>query len=131
MRIFLIAATLAFAAVSAPANAEDGVAPDAITIGMANALSGPAAGLETHVKAGAVTYLNKINASGGVNGRKIRLVSLDDGYEPERCIAATKKLLEEDKVFALFGFVGTQVDLKGGDLSYSTLEGYIDAVVLV
>src|SRR5438128_5406531 len=107
MRRFFIAGVLALVAVSAPARAEDGVAPGEITIGMANALSGPAAGLGTHVKAGAVDYFSKINAAGGVNGRKIKLVSLDDGHEPERCIAATRKLLDEDKVLALFGFVGT------------------------
>lgn len=88
-------------------HAEDGVSDKEIKIGMANALSGPAAGLGTQLKAGAEAYFAKVNAAGGVNGRKITLVSLDDGYEPDKAAAATKKLIEEDKVFALFGYVGT------------------------
>jgi len=87
--------------------AEDGVSANELVIGMANAQSGPAAGLGTHVKAGSMAYLNKVNAAGGINGRKIKLVSLDDGYEPEKAAAATRQLIDQDKVFALFGYVGT------------------------
>lgn len=87
--------------------AEDGVTQNEIVIGMSNALSGPAAGLGTQLKAGASAYLDKVNAEGGVNGRKIRLISYDDGYEPEKTAAMTRKLIEQDKVFALFGYVGT------------------------
>jgi branched-chain amino acid transport system substrate-binding protein len=76
-------------------------------IGMSNALSGPASGLGTGLKAGATAYIDKINAAGGVNGRRIKLISYDDGYEPERTAAITRKLVNQDKVFALFGFVGT------------------------
>ncbi|MBL8512043.1 MAG: ABC transporter substrate-binding protein [Betaproteobacteria bacterium] len=102
-----IAASLAVLFAATTAHAEDGVTDKEIKVGMANALSGPASGLGTQVKAGAEAYIAKVNAAGGVNGRKITLVSLDDGYEPEKSIAATKKLLEEDKVFTLFGYVGT------------------------
>jgi len=96
-------------AAAAPGTAlsEDGVSATEIRIGMANALSGPAAGLGSGVKAGAEAYLARVNADGGVNGRKIVLVSRDDGYEPARTAAATDALITEDKVFALFGYVGT------------------------
>jgi ABC-type branched-subunit amino acid transport system substrate-binding protein len=87
--------------------AQEGVSEKEIRIGMANALSGPAAGLGTNLKAGADAYFARINAAGGVNGRKIVLVSKDDGYEPEKTAAATRALIEQDKVFALFGYVGT------------------------
>ena len=87
--------------------AEDGVKEKEILIGMSTALSGPAAALGTGMKTGASVYFDKINAKGGVQGRKIRLFAYDDGYEPDRAIANTRKLIEEDKVFALFGFVGT------------------------
>jgi ABC-type branched-subunit amino acid transport system substrate-binding protein len=87
--------------------AEDGVTDKEIRIGMANALSGPASGLGTDLKAGADAFLARVNATGGVNGRKVVLVSKDDGYEPEKTAAATKALIEQDKVFALFGYVGT------------------------
>lgn len=103
------AVTLALFSMFAPkaASAEDGIAPNEIRIGMANALTGPAAGLGTNLKAGAEAYIARVNASGGVNGRKIVLVSKDDGYEPNRTAAVTKELIEKDKVFALFGYVGT------------------------
>lgn len=90
-----------------PAHAEDGVTDKEIRIGMANALSGPASGLGVNLKAGAEAYLARVNAEGGVHGRKLVLVSADDGYEPEKSAQATRKLIEQDKVFALFGYVGT------------------------
>ena len=95
------------AAAGFPALAEDGVTDKEIRIGMANALTGPASGLGLDLKAGADAFLAKANAGGGVNGRRIVLVSKDDGYEPEKAAAATKALIEQDKVFALFGYVGT------------------------
>jgi ABC-type branched-subunit amino acid transport system substrate-binding protein len=95
------------AAAGLPVLAEDGVTDKEIRIGMANALTGPASGLGTDLKAGADAFLARVNAAGGVNGRRIVLVSKDDGYEPEKSAAATKALIEQDKVFALFGYVGT------------------------
>jgi len=86
---------------------EHGVTNQDIIIGMSNALTGPAAALGTGVKAGAMTYFQNINNAGGVNGRKIKLISYDDGYEPQRTVENTNKLMNEDKVFALFGYVGT------------------------
>jgi branched-chain amino acid transport system substrate-binding protein len=55
--------------------------------------------------------LNAVNAQGGVNGRQLKLVTRDDGYEPEQAKAAVKALIEEDKVFALVGSVGTPTGL--------------------
>ena len=86
---------------------EHGVTNQDIIIGMSNAMTGPAAALGSGVKAGAMTYFQKINNAGGVNGRKIKLISYDDGYEPLRTVENTNKLMNEDKVFALFGYVGT------------------------
>lgn len=98
---------IAFLFASAPALSEVGVTATEIRIGMANALSGPAMGLGTAIKRGSEVYFNKVNAAGGVYGRKIKLFSEDDGYEPTRAATATRKLIEQDKVFALFGYVGT------------------------
>ena len=89
------------------ASADDGISATEVRIGMANAQSGPAAGLGKGVKAGAEAYLARVNAHGGVNGRKVVLVSRDDGYEPARAAAATEALIQTDNVFALFGYVGT------------------------
>ncbi len=84
-----------------------GVTADTILIGQSAALSGPAEALGREMKAGAETYFDIINRAGGVHGRKIKLISLDDGYEPDRAKANTQKLIGENKVLALFGYVGT------------------------
>jgi ABC-type branched-subunit amino acid transport system substrate-binding protein len=104
----IMAACLGIPVASAPAHAEEqGVTGHEIVIGMSNALTGPAAALGIGVKGGAMVYFNKLNDAGGVNGRKIRVISYDDGYEPKRTVENTNKLVKEDKVFALFGYVGT------------------------
>ncbi len=100
------AGALALASLT-PAAAEDGVSADAITFGQAAVLDGPAAALGRGMRAGIQAAFDEANARGGVHGRKLKLVSRDDGYEPDRAIAETKKLIEEDKVFAVIGPVGT------------------------
>ena len=101
-------AMLACAAMLAgSARAENGVTPTEVTLGMCNVLSGPAAALGAGVKKGSLVYFDKVNKAGGVNGRKIRVISYDDGYEPKATVTHTRKLVQDDKVFALFGYVGT------------------------
>jgi len=102
-----VLASGALAALVTPVAAEDGVTADAIVFGQAAPLAGPAAALGLGMQAGIQAAFEEANRAGGVNGRKLKLVSLDDGYEPDRAIAQTKKLIEEDKVFALIGPVGT------------------------
>ncbi len=93
---------------SAPyAYAENGVTAAEITIGMCNALTGPASALGTGMKKGSLVYFDKVNKAGGINGRKVRVISYDDGYEPKNTVEQTRKLVQQDKVFALFGYVGT------------------------
>jgi ABC-type branched-subunit amino acid transport system substrate-binding protein len=82
------------------------VTSNSILIGQSAAFTGPASELGTEMRAGAMAYFQWINGQGGVNGRKIELRSLDDGYEADRAAANTKKLIE-DGVFLLFGYVGT------------------------
>lgn len=89
------------------ARAEDGVTADQITFGQAAPLDGPAAALGLGMKTGLNAAFDEANKKGGIHGRKLKLISIDDGYEPVKSIAATKKLIEEDKVFALVGPVGT------------------------
>ncbi|HSY26375.1 MAG TPA: ABC transporter substrate-binding protein, partial [Burkholderiaceae bacterium] len=86
---------------------ENGVGATEIRLGMSNALSGPAMGLGTGIKRGSEVYFSKVDAAGGVHGRNIKLLSEDDGYEPTRAVTATRKLIDQDNVFALFGYVGT------------------------
>lgn len=90
-----------------PAAAEDGVTPETIVFGQATVLEGPASALGQGMRAGIRAAFEEGNKKGGVHGRKLELLSVDDGYEPDKSIAATKKLIEQDKVFALIGAVGT------------------------
>ena len=90
-----------------PASAENGVSADKIVFGQAAALDGPASALGQGMKMGLEAAFAEINKGGGVKGRKLELKSIDDGYEPTKSIEAAKKLLEEDKVFAMVGAVGT------------------------
>ena len=104
----LIAGFIVLTTAASSSRAEErGVTNEDIIIGMSNALTGPVAAIGTGVKTGAMTYFQKINNAGGVNGRKIKVVSYDDGYEPKRTVENTNKLIYEDKVFALCGYVGT------------------------
>jgi ABC-type branched-subunit amino acid transport system substrate-binding protein len=86
---------------------ENGVSADKIVFGQATALEGPASALGQGMKMGLEAAFAEINKAGGVKGRKLELKSVDDGYEPTKSIEAVKKLLEEDKVFAIAGAVGT------------------------
>jgi branched-chain amino acid transport system substrate-binding protein len=107
-RLFLIAM---FAAVAVSARAETGVTDHEILIGQFAAFSGPAGQLGQRMNAGIQAQFKAVNAAGGVNGRQIKLVTRDDGYEPEKSKAAVKALIEQDKVFALIGSVGTPTGL--------------------
>ena len=103
----LLAASAVLLATGIPASAENGVSADKIVFGQAAALDGPASALGQGMKTGLEAAFAEANKAGGVKGRKLELKSIDDGYEPTKSIEAAKKLLEEDKVFALVGAVGT------------------------
>ncbi|HET7549418.1 MAG TPA: ABC transporter substrate-binding protein [Usitatibacter sp.] len=103
IRAIFSALALAFAGLAAA----QGVTDSQVLLGQSAAFTGPSAQLGKDMRDGAMLYFNEVNQRGGVHGRRIALKSLDDGYEPARAAANTKKLLEEDKVFALFGYVGT------------------------
>jgi branched-chain amino acid transport system substrate-binding protein len=90
-----------------PASAENGVSADKIVFGQAAALDGPAAALGQGMRDGLLAAFGEVNKAGGVKGHKLDLISVDDGYEPGKSIDAAKKLINDDKVFALVGSVGT------------------------
>jgi branched-chain amino acid transport system substrate-binding protein len=81
-----------------------------IVLGQSAAFTGPAAQLGIQFHAGAKLWFEQVNDNGGINGRRIEIKKLDDGYEPERCLANTKQLIDEG-VFALFGYIGTPTSL--------------------
>jgi ABC-type branched-subunit amino acid transport system substrate-binding protein len=95
------------ATTSIAANAEDGVTDSTITFGQSAALDGPAAALGTGMRDGILAAFAEANSNGGVGGRQLELVSYDDGYEPERAISNTQKLITQDHVFGIIGAVGT------------------------
>ncbi|MBW2590478.1 MAG: ABC transporter substrate-binding protein [Deltaproteobacteria bacterium] len=94
------------------ASAEDGVTQSGIIIGQSCVLKGPAQALGQDMRDGALAYFKHINAEGGIKGKIIKLITLDDGYEPKACVSNTKQLIEKDRVFLLFGYVGTPTSLR-------------------
>jgi ABC-type branched-subunit amino acid transport system substrate-binding protein len=84
-----------------------GVTDTEIRFGMAAPFSGSAKELGRQMKLGIDTTFSVINAAGGINGRKLRLIAADDGYEPTRTADAMKQLFEKDEVFGILGNVGT------------------------
>ncbi|ADJ65031.1 ABC transporter substrate-binding protein [Herbaspirillum seropedicae] len=102
---------LAMSLLAVGAAAEDGVSATEVVLGQSAPFSGPASDLGRDFLVGAQSYFAMVNAKGGVHGRRVRLLSLDDGYEPERTAANTQQLIWRDKVFALFGYSGTATTL--------------------
>lgn len=100
-------ALLVAASLPSGAFAEAGVTDTEIVFGQSAAFTGPAEELGKGMRAGIRAAFEEANRSGGVSGRTVRLVEFDDGYEPDRAVANTRRLIEEEEVFALIGAVGT------------------------
>tara|TARA_R110000868_G_scaffold117600_17_gene312684 strand:+ start:31123 stop:32349 length:1227 start_codon:yes stop_codon:yes gene_type:complete len=86
---------------------ETGVQSDKILLGQSAALSGSSQALGKNLWLGAQAYFDKINEQGGVHGRRIEVITRDDAYEGDKALVNTINLVKKDKVFALFGYVGT------------------------
>lgn len=91
--------------------AEIGVGDQTIVLGHSIALSGALGDLGKEYQSGAQLYFDYLNSQGGIAGRKIRLISLDDAYDTNKALENTKKLVEQEKVFAIFGQFGTGITL--------------------
>lgn len=104
---------LAVAAVAAAAafgaQATQGVGKNEIVVGSIQDLSGPLAGFSKPARNGMQMRVDEVNEAGGVNGRKIRLIVEDSGYDPKKGILAAQKLVNQDKIFAMIGTIGTPV----------------------
>src|SRR3954468_10510561 len=87
-----------------------GVTDTEIKLGQTMPYSGPLSSLSVFGRVEAA-YLRKINASGGINGRKVTLVSLDDAFTPSKTVEQTRKLVESDGVLAIVGSIGTPTNL--------------------
>jgi len=88
-------------------SAQQGVSPTEITLGMSAVFSGPSRQLGENMKLGLETAFSQVNAEGGVHGRKLRLVALDDGYEASKVGATMAELMDQHRIFAVIGNVGT------------------------
>jgi ABC-type branched-subunit amino acid transport system substrate-binding protein len=99
------------------AAAAEGISEREIVFGQVAALSGPASALGQGARLGIEAAFAEVNARGGVHGRRLLLVSRDDGYDPDRSLAETRRALEEDKVFALIGAVGTPTSIVTAPLA--------------
>ena len=101
-------ATIAMASTLALAqNSNQGVSKDEITIGSIQDLSGPIAGFGKQVRLGMMLRVDEINEQGGVNGRKLKLVVEDSAYDPKKAVLGAQKLVNQDKIFAMIGHIGT------------------------
>ena len=81
--------------------------PSALVLGQSLPLSGPSAQLGLDYRRGALAWFEAVNREGGIHGRKIKLISLDDKYEPPQTLINTRQLLKRNDLLALFGYVGT------------------------
>ena len=123
-RTSLIAGAIAlgFAFAALPAGAQKKYGPGAsdteIKLGQTMPYSGPASAYGTIGKLHQA-YFKKINDAGGINGRKVNLISLDDGYSPPKAVEQVRRLVEQDEVLALFQTLGTP--------SNSAIHKYVNA----
>ncbi len=106
-----IAALAALAAAGAASAQTQGVSKNEIVIGTMQDLSGPIVAFSKQLVAGMTMRVDEINAQGGINGRKLKLVVEDHGYDPKKAVLATQKLVQKDKIFAMVGTIGTPTSL--------------------
>ncbi|MDP1647543.1 MAG: ABC transporter substrate-binding protein [Rubrivivax sp.] len=113
----LIAATVLLAA--GTAFAQQGVSKDEITLGSIQDLSGPLAGFGKQVRLGMMLAVDEINEQGGVNGRKLKLLFEDSGYDPKKAVLAAQKLVNQDKIFAMVGHIGTAQNMAAMPVQFA------------
>lgn len=99
------------AAASVAMASGQGVSKTEITLGSIQDLSGPIAGFGKQVRLGMMLRVDEINEQGGVNGRKINLKIEDSAYDPKKAVLAAQKLVNQDKIFAMVGHIGTAQNL--------------------
>jgi branched-chain amino acid transport system substrate-binding protein len=106
IKLSLVAAAMALTAGAAMAQTQ-GVAKNEITLGSIQDLSGPLAGFGKQVRLGMMLRVDEANEQGGINGRKFKLLVEDSAYDPRRAVLAAQKLVNQDKIFAMIGHIGT------------------------
>ena len=104
---------------SGAALAQQGVGKDTLTLGSIQDLSGPLAGFGKQVRMGLLLAADEINEQGGINGRKVEMKVEDSGYDPKRAVLAAQKLVNQDKIFAMIGHIGTAQNLAAMPVQFS------------
>src|SRR5437879_5748580 len=122
MKLISITALALALFATAPALAQQGVSSTEIVIGTAQDLSGPIVNFSKAAVNGMRMRIDEANAAGGVNGRKLRLVVEDHGYDPKKAVLAAQKLVQQDKIFASLGSIGTATAM-------ASMPIYLDAKV--
>jgi branched-chain amino acid transport system substrate-binding protein len=112
MKFKQLAVVMAFAASAGLAMAQtQGVNKGELVIGTIQDLSGPLAGFGKQVRGGMLLRVDEINEQGGINGRKLKLLVEDSGYDPKKAVLAAQKLVNQDKIFAMVAHIGTAQNL--------------------
>lgn len=104
---------------------ESGISDQRILFGQSAAFSGPVSELGKNMRIGIKAAFQEANDQGGVHGRRLELLSLDDAYEPEVAIANTSELIDRERVFALIGAVGTPTSLSATPVAAAARVPYI------
>src|SRR3954471_24571718 len=97
---------------------DQGITPTEIVIGTHQDLSGPIKVWGVPVSNGMKMAVEEINAAGGINGRKLKLILEDNGYDPKRAVLASQKMIEKDKIFAMIGGMGSAPTLAAQDILF-------------
>jgi branched-chain amino acid transport system substrate-binding protein len=95
-----------------------GVTKDEIVIGSIQDLSGPLAGFGKQDRLGMMLRVDEVNEQGGINGRKLRLIVEDSGYDPRRAVLAAQKLVNQDKIFAMVAHIGTAQNMAAMPIQF-------------
>ena len=117
MKLKLIAILIAIASGSALAQTQ-GVSKTEIVLGSGQDLSGPLAGYSKPLRNGMMMRAEEINETGGINGRKLKLIVEDHGYDPKKSVLVTQKMVQRDKVFAVAGTIGTAMNLAAMPIQF-------------
>lgn len=125
MRRSLCAIVLVAMAIADLRAEESGISDQRILFGQSAAFSGPASELGKNMRIGIKAAFQEVNDQGGVHGRRLELLSLDDAYEPEVAIANTSELIDRERVFALIGAVGTPTSLSATPVAAAARVPYI------
>ena len=108
---FAVITAAGLAAVTSAQAQQMGVSKDEIVVGTIQDLSGPLAGFGKALRFGMQMRADEANESGGINGRKVKFIAEDSGYDPKKGLLAAQKLVQQDKIFAMVGTIGTAVNL--------------------